>query len=76
LGRLIDGVTMAVPYPKPNYNCNPYGIAAQKPHGLESYNTLAEANGPKCGGDPFATSLYKPYEYKGSCLNPPLTRDL
>jgi len=26
---LIDGVTLAVPYPNPGYNCNPYGIAAQ-----------------------------------------------
>jgi hypothetical protein len=26
--HLIDGRTLAVPYPKPNYNCNPYGIAA------------------------------------------------
>lgn len=34
------------------------------------------AQGPKCGGDPFATALYKPYEYKGHCLNPPLSREL
>jgi hypothetical protein len=27
--QLIDGTTKAVPYPKPGYNCNPYGIAAQ-----------------------------------------------
>lgn len=25
---LNDGVTIAVPYPKPGFNCNPYGIAA------------------------------------------------
>lgn len=69
---LQDGVTIAVPYPKPNYNCNPYGIAAQKPHGLDNkFNSLA--SGP-CGGDPFATTLYKPYEYKNQCMNPPLSK--
>ena len=26
---LVDGVTRAIPYPQPGYNCNPYGIAAQ-----------------------------------------------
>jgi len=25
---LQDGVTRAIPYPKPGFNCNPYGIAA------------------------------------------------
>ena len=29
---LQDGRTKAVPYPKPGFNCNPYGIAAQTPH--------------------------------------------
>ena len=38
---LIDGVTIAVPYPKPNYNCNPYGIAAQQPHGLELFDAVS-----------------------------------
>lgn len=74
---LINGVTIAVPYPQPNYNCNPYGIAAQKPHGLENYNTLVQSEdgaAPKCGGDPFATTLYKPYEYKSQCMNPALSR--
>jgi hypothetical protein len=41
---------------------------------LEHYNTLSQE--PKCGGDPFATTLYAPYQYKGSCLNPPLERSL
>ena len=71
---LQDGVTIAIPYPKPQYNCNPYGIAVQVPHGLENYNTLSQE--PKCGGDPFATTLYAPYQYKGSCMNPPLERSL
>lgn len=29
---LVDGRTRAVPYPKPGFNCNPFGIAAQTPH--------------------------------------------
>ena len=32
--QLTDGRTAAIPYPKPGYNCNPYGIAAQKSHVL------------------------------------------
>ena len=29
-----DGRTLAVPYPKAHFNCNPYGVAAQMPHML------------------------------------------
>jgi len=29
---LTDGTTKAVPYPKPGFNCNPFGIAAQTAH--------------------------------------------
>jgi hypothetical protein len=25
---LLDGRTLAVPYPRPGFNCNPFGIAA------------------------------------------------
>ena len=74
---LQNGVTIAIPYPKPGYNCNPYGIAAQQAHGLELGDAKSLAQGqPKCGGDPFATTLYKPHEHKGHCLNPPLSREL
>jgi hypothetical protein len=27
---LQDGVSIAVPYPKKDFNCNPFGIAASK----------------------------------------------
>jgi len=32
--HLTDGRTLALPYPNAGFNCNPYGIAAQKEHVL------------------------------------------
>ena len=52
---LVDGRTKAVPYPKPGFNCNPFGIAAQTPHQI-----VQTGGGPECK-DPFNTTLYKPY---------------
>jgi hypothetical protein len=68
---LTDGRTLAIPYPKPGFNCNPYGIAAQSEHVLSQCQEGPEA-GPKCTGSPFKTDLYKPYTYSGHCMNPPL----
>lgn len=67
---LTDGRTLAVPYPQAGFNCNPYGIAAQKEHVLSQCG--GPKAGPKCAGDPFATDLYKPYTYSGHCMDPPL----
>jgi len=68
--HLTDGRTLAVPYPKAGYNCNPYGIAAQTQHVLSQCQSKG---GPKCGAEPFKTELFKPYTYSGHCMNPPLT---
>ena len=67
---LVDGTTKAVPYPKPGFNCNPFGIAAQTAHQI-----VQTGGGPECK-NPFNTTLYKPYQYKGHCLNPPIMPDL
>ena len=32
--NLNDGTTKAVPYPKPGFNCNPFGVRATIPHQL------------------------------------------
>ena len=63
--NLGDGSTKAVAYPKAGFNCNPYGVRASIPHSLVQ-------KAPKCDGDPFATTLHVPYEYKPECMNPPL----
>ena len=63
---LQDGTTIAVPYPKAGYNCNPYGVAAQKQackkgDDVESNTTgkLDKAAIAKAckGVDPFNTKL-------------------
>jgi len=71
---LTDGTTKAIPYPKPGFNCNPYGIAAQKNHVLTQ---CGSGDKPECKGkDIFKTELYKPYTYSGQCMNPPLTPNI
>ena len=80
---LQDGTTIAVPYPKPGYNCNPYGVAAQKNKSIASAgddadgydkNPVDKAKIAKAckGVKPFETKLQEPYQYKGECMDPPL----
>ena len=68
---IADGTTKAIPYQKAGFNCNPYGIAAQQPHGI----VYAETAGPSCNGDKFSTTLFA-QSGKKSCLNAPLKADL
>jgi len=66
---LVDGRTVAVPYPKPGFNCTPFGVGGLSQIKKTTEPPTAEETDCKA---PFKTDLYKPFVYKSHCMNPPL----